>query len=443
MKTLKLIIILCVLTLTTSCEKDDEKTLATITTMDISGITDSSAIGGGKIIKESGGEIIEKGVCWSSNKIEPTILDDKIVMETDEKEFSGSVNGLLPKTTYYLRAYVTNSVGTAYGNTVFFKTNEGSPIVSTSSIVSVTQNAALCGGTVSPESNILIIGRGVCWGTESKPDISGKKTNDGTGYGSFTSNIDGLIPNTTYYVRAYATNSEGITSYGADSVFKTKAGLPVQITSPVSQIGHATAQSGGNFISDDGLSIVARGVCWSDEELPTIADNITVDGAGSGQFVSNISGLTANSTYYVRAYATNEEGSTTYGDEKVFTTPSEGFEYPDQGDYGVNLLSLDASDVVQITSGVYSVRALLPSSRKLAITIKFYTHGTMQIDDRNGWNLALLTKEENLITFYDNQRNTDLDMKLTLRESGSAEISIYEDAQEAEGIPSRIIQLSW
>ena len=80
-----------------------------------------------------------------------------------------------------------------------------------------------------------------------------------------------------------------------------------------------TANSGGN-ITDGGASVTARGVVWNTSQNPTIAlSTKTIDGTGTGNFSSAISGLTPNTTYYLRAYATNSAG-TAYGNEITFTT---------------------------------------------------------------------------------------------------------------------------
>jgi hypothetical protein len=80
-----------------------------------------------------------------------------------------------------------------------------------------------------------------------------------------------------------------------------------------------TAVSGGNITGDGGYPITARGVCWSTSPNPTIANSKTIDGAGKGAFNSSITGLTANTVYYARAYATNALG-TFYGNQVTFTT---------------------------------------------------------------------------------------------------------------------------
>ena len=90
-------------------------------------------------------------------------------------------------------------------------------------------------------------------------------------------------------------------------------------TNEVSEVSNTTAECGGNVTADNGYSVTEKGVCWSTNENPTIEDNKTIDGSGVGTFISNISDLTPETTYYVRAYATNAAG-TSYGDVKSFTT---------------------------------------------------------------------------------------------------------------------------
>ena len=101
------------------------------------------------------------------------------------------------------------------------------------------------------------------------------------------------------------------------------ANAPVQLatltTSAVSSLINISATSGGNITDDGGANITTRGVCYSINTNPTTADNITNDGNGTGSFTSNLSGLTASTTYYLRAYAINSAG-TAYGNELIFTT---------------------------------------------------------------------------------------------------------------------------
>jgi uncharacterized protein (TIGR02145 family) len=97
--------------------------------------------------------------------------------------------------------------------------------------------------------------------------------------------------------------------------------MPTITTVAISAITQTTAECGGTISADGGAPVTARGVCWSINPTPTISDNITTDGTGTGSFTSSLTGLTENTTYYVRAYATNGAG-TGYGDEKTFKTSS-------------------------------------------------------------------------------------------------------------------------
>lgn len=98
--------------------------------------------------------------------------------------------------------------------------------------------------------------------------------------------------------------------------------IPTLSTITISSIMKNTASSGGNITSDGGASVTARGVCWSTSSNPTLANSYTNDGSGTGSFTSSITGLSPNTLYYVRAYATNSVG-TAYGNEISFTTQKE------------------------------------------------------------------------------------------------------------------------
>jgi len=113
--------------LNTGCHKD-KGTLPVVTTADVSDISLASAIGGGTITDDGGESISESGVCWSTSE-NPTINDSIAVDLTGNIDFEVNVTGLKWVTTYYLRAYATNSVGTAYGNSVSFTTSTPEALV--------------------------------------------------------------------------------------------------------------------------------------------------------------------------------------------------------------------------------------------------------------------------------------------------------------------------
>ena len=198
--------------------------------------------------------------------------------------------------------------------------------ISTTSVTSITQTTATSGGSISTNSltGVFVSARGVCWSTSTNPTIAlATKTSDGTGYGHFSSYITGLTPNTTYFVKAYATNSISIgTIYGNEEVFSTTSttnGIIISTTG-ITAITGTTAISGGYTTSYGGTLVTARGVCWSTYTNPTIAlATKTSVGGGYGEFSSSITGLTPNTTYFVRAYATNSIG-TAYGNEWILKT---------------------------------------------------------------------------------------------------------------------------
>lgn len=96
------------------------------------------------------------------------------------------------------------------------------PVLTTSDVTNITGTTASSGGIIISEGSGTVIARGVCWGTSIDPTIEENKTTDGAGAGSFTSDISGLKGTTTYYLRAYATNSAG-TAYGNEIRFTTNS----------------------------------------------------------------------------------------------------------------------------------------------------------------------------------------------------------------------------
>ena len=291
-----------------------------LSTTAISAITSVSAATGGSIINNGGAPITARGVVWDTF-VNPDITKNKSINGTGNGVFIDTIRGLIGSKTYYVRAYATNSVGTAYGAGVTFTTLAPVvPSLNINAIDSITNISARSGGSIVSDGGAAILSKGVCWSTFPNPTISNTNTANGSGNASFISNLTGLLGDSVYYVRAYATNATG-TGYSAQLSFTaTSAVLASITTASLTLITDSTAVSGGNVAASGGGTISARGIVWNTSVNPTIAlSTKTTNGAGTGVFSSNITGLTPGTIYYVRAYVTNNIG-TNYGNELTFTS---------------------------------------------------------------------------------------------------------------------------
>jgi hypothetical protein len=289
---------------------------ATLTTTPASAITASAASTGGNITSDGGLTVLARGVCYSTSA-NPTTANSVVANGSGIGTYVCNLSGLTRATIYYVRAYATNNSVTSYGNQQSFTTLPLAPAMgATTAASAITATTATTGGNVTDNGGLIITERGVCYGTTVNPTTANSKAVDPSpGTGAYVSNLTGLTPNTLYYVRDYAINSLG-TTYGTQISFYT---LPTVTTNAVTDLTPTTGTGGGNVTSTG--TVTARGICWSTSTGPTVAlTTKTNDGTTSGAFTSSITGLTANTLYYVRAYATNSTG-TAYGNEVTFTSP--------------------------------------------------------------------------------------------------------------------------
>lgn len=293
-------------------------TLAFVTTNPITNITSNSANSGGLVTSDGSALISARGVCWSLTE-NPTIeLLTKTVDGAEPGNFNSSITGLQFGTTYHVRAYVTNDVGTSYGEDVAFKTLAVLPTVETVSISSITAHSVSMTGKVENSGGASVDKRGVCCSTTAEPTIQDLKMESGFDLGTFSATLTGLTANTNYTLRSFAINSVGV-AYGNSLTFKT-LGIPPVTTSNVTNVTSNSAQCGGSINIEDGNRIQARGICWSTNQNPTIdLSTKTIDGSGGGIYTSTMTQLPSNTKIYVRAYATYESG-TAYGTQLSFTT---------------------------------------------------------------------------------------------------------------------------
>ena len=270
-----------------------------------------------------GNTISQHGHCWSTSP-DPDINADHTSLGSlnNPGTFTSEIKNLQPGIKYYIKSYITYHGGAIYGDQKELLTFAlGKPVIKTDSITDIKYNEVTLYGYVSDNGGSEVTQRGFCWNKTGNPTLENNLgiTNEGTGEGNFSSTITNLEENTKYYIVAYATNEVG-TSYGETKNFTTfELTLPTVTTSAITDLSATTAQGGGNVTNDGNGTITARGVSWNTTGNPTLENCIdyTTDGSGTGSFTSNITGLVELTTYYVVAYATNEEG-TAYGQEKSF-----------------------------------------------------------------------------------------------------------------------------
>ncbi len=211
------------------------------------------------------------------------------------------------------------------------------PTVKTSIVTNIAKNTALSGGEVTSEGTKTVVERGVCWSLEAVPLIADHATINGSGSGSFSSELSGLPAGKKIYLRAYARSRAG-TGYGEIVTFTTEpATIPVITTVAASDITGETAISGGTIIDGGGAPVTERGVCWNTGGNPTMQDNKTTDNDDFDTFQSILTNLTPETRYYYRAYAVNEAG-VGYGNIETLTTGS------------VRLPAVTTSDVTSVLS---------------------------------------------------------------------------------------------
>jgi hypothetical protein len=297
--------------------------LPTLTTTYITPSSKSSATTGGNISKDGGAAITSRGVVWSLDRnFNPDAETQKRTSNgTGTGIFTSEVTGLNLSMAYYVRAYASNSAGTAYGNQVTVTLFPTAPILSTNEATELTGTTAKSGGVITSDGGADITLKGLCWSIRTNPTINDSKTNNGIGLDPFSGTMTGLLPNTLYYVRAYAQNKIGV-AYGLEQRLLTNAYPTLTVTTMATDIRATTATSGGDITDDGRTPVLSRGVTWNTTGSPTIAlSTKTVDNTttGIGKFVAQLKGLTDKTTYYVRAYATNAVG-TTYGSEVAFSS---------------------------------------------------------------------------------------------------------------------------
>jgi hypothetical protein len=300
--------------------------LPELITLEASNIRTNSAVSGGFIPNDGGGEISVRGICWGT-AANPSISGSKINKGTGMGKFTCTLAGLNQNTLYYARAYATNSEGTAYGNEIQFTTTLAvKPTVATHvQMWNITFYSAWVQIQIISDGGTPLIEKGVCWETNKNPTVDDEKYIIDDPDVNYMGYMSPLKPSSCYHVRAYAINCIGI-SYGNDVSITTLA-VPEITTSPATEVTRTSARVGGNVISFGDADGAEVGICYGTAENPTIEDSHFDVMAGIGEFTLDLTNLVPGTLYYVRAYVAWGWDDwvliynyTLYGNQVTFTT---------------------------------------------------------------------------------------------------------------------------
>ncbi len=321
-------------------------TLPNVTSVSIEEITSATAVAKGNITSLGNvAKITHYGHVWSKSA-QPTLENGKYndLGESDSPQaYTSEICDLEAHTVYHIRAYATNEKGTAYGEDLTFTTANTDVKITTAEVTDITHNAATSGGTISDDGGHTITERGVCWSSDKEsPTVSDNHTSttaELTAYGlrksnaarseyvtrasdSYSCRINGLSKTTKYNARAYVKTSSDNIFYGDVKQFTTTEEilLPSLVNVTISNIQTTSATFISKIESNGNGTITECGFCYSTQPKPSVENGTKVicDPASS-ELGKNVTGLTDNTQYYVRAYARNAAGIA-YSEEVSFTT---------------------------------------------------------------------------------------------------------------------------
>lgn len=286
-----------------------------------------------EITDDGGSDIKSVGFCYGLEP-EPSTQNAEcktITTKTDESGsfFSAVIEEFEPGKTYYVRAFVDcdlNGNGSStysYSEQLTFVSDAVAPSVETltpddSEIMSSYAEIA---GKVISDGGDTVTERGFVWSRSENPTlVSGESVKCDGGVGEFSARLEGLTLSTTYYVRAYAQNSVGI-AYGNQVSFTTKEGKPSVMLIDVGSITNVSAMVSASVLDAGTADVLECGAVWATSSNPTISnDKVSAEEPVVGPFNVTVSkNLEVGVTYYVRAFARNENGVSYSSEEKTFS----------------------------------------------------------------------------------------------------------------------------
>ncbi|MGG9972082.1 fibronectin type III domain-containing protein [Ferruginibacter sp. SUN002] len=244
------------------------------------------------------------------------VANESPVTGTSNTSITKGITGLAENTLYHFSAKGVNAAGTTNGSDATFTTLSKAPTIATATSITSTGFTANWTDPTGQGSETFTITLEV----DDDNAFGSPTTVNSIASGTQTYAVSGLSSGTQYYYRVKAVNAGGSSAWsGTETATTSSAVAPTVTTTAISSITENSANTGGNVTSDGGDAVTARGVVYNTTGSPTLSDPFTTNGSGTGSFSSSLSSLSANTTYYVKAYATNGAG-TGYGSEVSFVT---------------------------------------------------------------------------------------------------------------------------
>lgn len=292
------------ITLTNTVEIRTDTGIPKVISGTVDEIHSTSVFASGRLISDGGADVTMYGIVYGTDPA-PSV-NDNIVSIEGIPDYRLKISDLTKFTKYYFRSYATNRFGTVYGEEASFVTT-GPPTVTTGEpgrimvdLINMTINITSDGG--HPVTEV-----GIAHSLMKEPTIDTNIEVFGAGTGIFKGVVDSLDPGSSYHLRAYAVNSEGV-SYGEEIILFTKLGIPTVNTLQVSDVDFSKATVSGRIEDDGGLDVIEKGIVWDTILNPTKLNNFQAVAGDNPDFIVEINGLITGRKYYARAYARNERG---------------------------------------------------------------------------------------------------------------------------------------
>ena len=276
----------------------------------------------GSVSDDGGAVVYERGICYQKGLGDPTTDNSTLSGGSGRGSFTCAIS-ITSNGTYSYRAYATNEVGTAYGETKTYEVSDLPTVKTGDYAIDGANQKAVCTGSVTSNGGSLLKATGICYMKGSgTPTINNSCANTSNASTSISITLNNLEYGQKYSFRAFATNNRG-TAYGEVKTFNFPAMLPT-VSTGTATINEFGAVCTGSVTDAGATPLTRSGICYMQGTgTPTVA-NTTVNTANTSTLTAisaHLANLQPSTTYSYRAFASNSKG-TGYGQVKTFTMPS-------------------------------------------------------------------------------------------------------------------------